>query len=144
MIPKFKAWLKNEKRMIEVEEISFIGQKQIAYTETEYRYTDKEPFYYTQWIDFDDIELLQYIGRKDKNKIEIYENYIVKLPAYLTNYTEYAICKWIDNRFSIEDVIGFGFVDLKGKKVRSDEWEDFEVIGNIYENPELLGGNNNE
>ena len=86
-----------------------------------------------------DCEVMQYTGLKDKNGKEIYEGDIVRLPAYLNNYTEYAVCKWIDNTNSVEDVIGFAFEDTKGKRVRNDEWEDYEIIGNIYENPELLG-----
>lgn len=134
---KFKAWLKNEKKMVEVDDIRNLLSDTLYTKEICFYNRELNSFNYE---DFENIELLPYIGRKDKNNTEIYESYIVKLPAYLTNYTEYAICKWLDNRFSVEDIIGFGFVDLKGKIVRSDEWEDFEVIGNIYENPELLGG----
>lgn len=87
-----------------------------------------------------DIETLgQYTGIKDRNSKEIYEGDIAKLPAYLPNHTEYAVCKWIDNNGSVEDVIGFGFEDMNGKRVRNDEWEDYEIVGNIFENPELLG-----
>lgn len=95
------------------------------------------------WAHFEpymeDTHLMQYTGLKDRNGKEIYEGDIVRLPAYLNNYTEYAVCKWIDNTNSVEDVIGFAFEDTKGKRVRNDEWEDYEIIGNIYENPELLG-----
>lgn len=84
------------------------------------------------------MNLCNTLGLKDKNDVKIYEGDIAKLPAYCTNHTEYAVCKWIDNTSSVEPVIGFGFVDLKERFVYCDEWDDFEIVGNIHENPELL------
>ena len=132
---KFRAWLKKEKKMVKVSELRDIDTDIISDQNVIYFDFEKQEYCNKG---FDEVELMQYTGLKDKNGVEIYEGDIAKLPAYLTNNTEYAICKWLDNRFSVEDVIGFGFIDQKEKKVISDEWEDFEVIGNIYENPELL------
>lgn len=129
---KFRAWLKNEKIIIEVKEIIFYPKKQIAYDVIEYRYTDKEPFHYTQWVDFDDIELMQYTGLKDKNGVEIYEGDIVKAVGYSAIEVVYdkESCSF---KMKVQYI---GWEDLL--ILSSNKTPHLEVIGNIYENPELL------
>lgn len=137
---KFRAWLKDRKKMVEVEEISFIGQKQIAYTETEYRYLNKEPFYYTQWIDFDEIELMQYTGVPDKNKTDIYEDDILQFDVCSYKYRVY----WDKEQcsYKMQNIsVGFEWDILDLALFKSHA---LEVIGNVYENPELLGGTKDE
>lgn len=139
---EFRAWLKKYLKVVDVTRIDFEAQE-ITYQEIDFEYDD---VIREKTALFKDISLLRYTGRKDKNGVKIFEGDIVKLPAYLCYNTEYAICKWIDNRFAVEigfgeDTIGFGFVDLKGKGVRSDEWDDFKVIGNVFENRGLLNEN---
>lgn len=77
--------------------------------------------------------LMQFTGLHDKSGKEIYEGDIVrhKLPEYKPNfYTEPPLTthgiheiKWID------ELACYSFYDL--------EYEEVEIIGNIYENPEL-------
>ena len=77
---------------------------------------------------FDDIELMQYTGLKDKNHLKIYEGDIVKFEDEL-----YKVIYDTDEcRFLLVDE-GDGTRVLGG-------WRShlIEVIGNIYENPELL------
>lgn len=82
---------------------------------------------------------MQYIGRLDKNGKEIYEGDIMKcdLKLYLKGSDEKIEIKhaviYSDCSYKIQ-----GYVE--GKKVVSS-WQNFnkwEVIGNIYENKELL------
>ena len=84
----------------------------------------------------------QYTGLKDKNGKEIYEGDIVYFD-YI-NVRNYEIvfedgAYWIrdkDNQYiTLHEVIAIC--------KRPYNWE-VEVIGNIYDNPELLGGNNGD
>jgi len=69
-----------------------------------------------------DLELMQYTGLKDKNGKEIYEGDIVKMLADSLNGEENIEVKWRKEGFW-EYFNGF---------------DNCEVIGNIYENTELL------
>jgi len=78
--------------------------------------------------------LMQYTGLKDKNGTEIYEGDIVrdnKGAIWVITHSNGAFWRGVpslDNRGGIMPV----YLLYDG--------EDFEVIGNIFENPELLGG----
>ena len=66
---------------------------------------------------------MQYIGLKDKNGVETYKKDIVK---YMENV--------VDGHF-VEVVV---VVDFDFTGVNFNYATEFEVIGNIYENPELI------
>jgi len=74
-----------------------------------------------------EIYLMQYTGLKDKNGQEIYEGDILKFNTKGGNEMIYEV-KWR----------GKGF---KPTRMSEDNQEEIEIIGNIYENPELLSGN---
>lgn len=87
----------------------------------------------------------QYTGLTDKNGKKIFEGDILRTPAWL--YGEEKVCICIYNQeHNVNSIIGFGLYtnDVYFKKyqelVECDEWDEFEVIGNIYENKELLEG----
>ena len=84
----------------------------------------------------EDVEITQYTGCRDKNGIEIYEGDVIK-----DKYDKTWIVQWFVGAFVITDKIP----DSDGQKSTYSHFSNvsnhhfyFEVIGNIYENPELL------
>lgn len=124
MITKFRAWDKETKTMLDVLLIDFKKSVLIG---------EHWEFGETNFINFDEIELMQSTGLKDKNGKEIFEGDIVDYKG------REAVVKWHGSYASFI----YRFVDELQE--RASDWEPlflacyhFEVIGNIYENPELL------
>lgn len=78
-------------------------------------------------------DIMFYVGFEDKNNCEIYKKDIVKFTAF--GRIVYGIVEWdIDDGLS-----GFVIVDTDGSgTIWSFLYDDLEVIGNIYGNPNLL------
>ena len=79
------------------------------------------------------VALMQYTGLKDKNGQEIYEGDIVKIKIPKTMPNGYLnLNEYIDDIKEVkwESIIGVGFNLINVSR--------YEVIGNIYENPELI------
>ena len=70
----------------------------------------------------------QFTGLKDKNGKEIYEGDICVNPIYIDKITVY---------FGNEKSMGFNYSFHYANEVRSNK-NEWEIIGNIHENPELL------
>ena len=117
---KFRVWDNERNAMFNSKsvDIDFFEGK-IEITSDTIRYDEV----YTDEIK--DFELMQYVGCKDKNNKEIYEGDIVKTKEHIGQiiYSK-----------------GVFFIDVKGDfYLRIYNVSEFmEVIGNIYENPELL------
>jgi uncharacterized phage protein (TIGR01671 family) len=108
---KFRCWHKEKKKFVSLKTINFVDNT-ITYT-------------------FDDITLQQYTGLKDKNGDEIYEGDIVKATS---------------DQYENENFVGKVIFDegcfltwINKNDIRGIWGEDdIEVVGNIFENPELL------
>jgi len=86
-------------------------------------------------------ELMQYTGLKDKNGKEIYEGDIVKLAVEEEQvYDPYEGIPFGKPIYTNEKVVYETYGFFAGD-YGLGEFE-CEIIGNIYDNPELLGGHN--
>ena len=115
MILKFRAWLKNDKEMIDVDEIHF-DNGQLDFIGDAITLMRKA----------DEIELMQSTGLFDKNGQEIFEGDVVKcsgLLGIIKSFKAMWICSFV--KYSNYQKVGFFAKEI-------------EVVGNIYENPELL------
>lgn len=74
-------------------------------------------------VHIDNVKLMQFTGLTDKNGKEIYEGDIVRYRDGIYKVD------WFENGFYL-------FRDVRAKF--DIWWVDTEVIGNIYENPDLL------
>jgi uncharacterized phage protein (TIGR01671 family) len=128
---KFRQWYDGKMRMLDQQ---FIGVGQVGWSDT-------------HWVDVnsDDQEesaLMQNTGIKDKNGVEIYEGDILKWGDH---------CGWchempvrtaqveIDPDIQFNSQVGiFHFGNFAYGHPKDGLLEHVEVIGNIYENPELL------
>ena len=127
---KYRAWDKRRKRMVEVTSINFRD----GTIQVETRHAVNREVY------LEDIVLMQYTGLKDKNGKEIYEGDLLNM------------------HYCNESVVKGKVVTVKmGMTYDSDGWQHgrtygwvagnnsladvapyAEVLGDIYENPELL------
>jgi len=125
---KFRAWLKEDKKMVNVETIDF--------TDKSIQYLEKNEFinaYLLRRVSFDDVELMQYTGLKDKNGKKIYEGDIVVLNNIEND--NMCIVRYEHSSYRLE---GWSLRE----NLSNVEDSFLEVIGNIYENKNLLEENN--
>jgi uncharacterized phage protein (TIGR01671 family) len=90
----------------------------------------------TNWLN--DVSIMQYTGLKDKNGKKIYEGDILNIgfggDASMVYHTHnYCVVFWCDKNLQWKTKYNKGDNPLTGYYLPV-----YEIIGNIYENPELL------
>ena len=85
-----------------------------------------------EMVDLDAVRLLQYTGRKDENGRGIYEGDIIEFLAKDDGETYTAKIVFQNLAFRVLDI------EDEGYEYDFDNLMDIGVIGNIYENTELL------
>ncbi|WP_369713337.1 YopX family protein [Leptotrichia sp. HSP-342] len=127
---KFRAWLKEEKKMVNVETIDF--------TDKSIQYLEKNEFinaYLSRRMIFDDIELMQFSGLKDANGKEIYENDLISCNKY-KNIVVFFENGCFEIKYPKSDTTNIiCTLDTFLEKYKC------KISGNIYENKNLLEEN---
>ena len=130
---KFRIYDTDEKEMFYQEDIDYID------INNEIAYINQDGGGYDYLIDFvyGDGKLMQYTGLKDKNGKEIYEGDILGRHEYWPIRIEYD-----KGCFMVRDLdkVRYNNLILNVPICNFESINDWKVIGNIYENPELLEG----
>ena len=118
----FRAWDNENNQMLDVQEINFEdcfygGEMQIKTT------------MYNDYFDCREMPLMQYTGLHDKNGKEIYEGDIVKSFFVDTDEAGNEIYKYYIMEVKYDEILC---------SYKIDKFMNLEVIGNIYDNKELL------
>ena len=126
---KFRAWLKKEKKMVNVETL-FIGINRLCFGNSK-----TEDLFFR---DFEKVELMQYTELTDKNGKEIYEGDIVLVkPGGISTWYK-TVVEFKEGALIASLINGENHFYIFNPGFDSN---DFEVIGNIYENKKLLEEN---
>ena len=134
---KFRAW--DGEKMFNVGVLDIDTNKAIEYVNWHDSY-DGETAHYGK---NEKGRLMQYTGLKDKNEKEIYEGDIVRVGDskwFDKNYYETGIVEFKTPAWYFANIIPYSIIQ-SGSKVKdtpSTHYNTFEIIGNVYENENLL------
>ena len=125
MIPKFRAWLKKEQKMDNyIDHISWLEDELYCIGDG-----------ITYMVSAEDLVLMQSTGLRDKNGKEIFEGDVVRqVRTHPTteNGTITGVVTMLEGAWLIVN---------DNEQLASDLWsetDENEIIGNVYENTELL------
>lgn len=133
MTPRYRVWIKTEKRMFFSDDILSIDYENTEIVTQQVYFEnglpdDRDIYCY----DFDEIELIQSTDMVDRDGKIIFEGDIVKMAKDVySEPTYYEVVRHYGGAYRLES-----------KQHGCELWlrhTDCEVVGNVYENKELLG-----
>lgn len=133
---KFRAWDKEYEKMTYFDDEDYEYNPPLVFRldqvfKKNSNYDDYEDFEYNDITD--KVEVMQYTGLHDKDGKEIYEGDIVK-------------SFFVDTDEAGNEIYKYYIIEVKYDEVlcsyKIDKFMNLEVIGNIYENKELLNETN--
>ncbi|MEK5148797.1 YopX family protein [Psychrobacillus sp. FSL K6-4615] len=156
---KFRAWFAKEKAMVQVDNLELLGRS--GHAEVSAKHDFEKGGWYSPLKESTNrktvvdgsknqvprVVLMQYTGLKDENGTEIYEGDIVHFVDFdntggLRGDREHTgIVKYQSGIYEIWKNNDSEYYGSDGAFILNHAWlqdDEFEVIGNIYENPELL------
>jgi uncharacterized phage protein (TIGR01671 family) len=116
---KFRAWNKKENRFLNSANLMISSDGLVWW-----QFGLGEP----RLLEQDDLVLMQYTGLKDKNGKEIYEGCILR-----TSWGEIGVVIFDNTGFTLFRKNPQRYVDHD-----SEFFEDCEILGDIFQNPELI------
>ena len=137
---KFRLWDKDYNYMIEPEDIHPRVTSECITGDGKVLEVIENNSYMGTDISFEDIYnnriLMQYTGLKDKNGKEIYEGDVVKVSEeYGGHAYSPLVVDFKDSCFVLRRI---NYMSDYNPMFKYDFTQVYEIIGNIYENPELL------
>lgn len=134
MVPKFRAWDKEENLWIKVASLVFDEEGELWYLSPVM--DDFNPVYYENELG-QTWEIMQSTGLKDKNGVEIFEGDVLLHTSSSVNYSDTYWHSYVQV-YRMDS----GAYRIKGKHIYDTELMSarnrLEVVGNIYQNQDLL------
>lgn len=131
MIPKFRAWHKTWEEMCKVKRICFNDDGNVTRVLVKSRELVKGVNFGSD-TRLDEIELMQSTGLFDKNGKEVFVGDIIKCTRGCLHEV------YIEKEYGGTYIGGMPAIYLKGIREGYAWTGDEKIIGNVYQNPELL------
>lgn len=144
--PKFRVWHKHDKKMYSVKSLTWfdkeidserrldtirVDQRESSITTTSY------------FLSPDNVELMQFTGLIDEHGREVYERDILRMRLRAIPDDLAIQIDWDERRMGYLGIGTTNNVKIDLSYLMKDV-EYYEVIGNIYEHPELMRGGKHE